>query len=78
MNTKKKMTTLATSAATLVLAGVILTTDLVSMSNTHELSFGFLVIGVLGGLAVSEYRWGTPRRITGIGLRRFPRQHFPA
>jgi hypothetical protein len=76
MNTKKKTTSLAASAATLILAGVMLTTDLVSISTTHELAFGFLVIGVLGGLAISEYRWGAPRRVTGIGLRKFPRQHF--
>lgn len=76
MNTKNISTTLATSVATLFLVGVILATHLISMSSTYELAFGFLVIGVLGGLAIAEYRRGAPRRVTGVGLRRFPRQHF--
>ncbi|RKX32980.1 MAG: hypothetical protein DRP71_11275 [Verrucomicrobia bacterium] len=78
MNRTKITTTLATSATSLFLAGVILATDLISMSTTHELAFGFLVIGVLGGLAISEYRRGAPRRVTGVGLRKFPMQHFRA
>ena len=76
MNTKLKTTTLATLAAILFLVGVTLTTDLVSMPTTYELAFGILVTGTLGSLAISEYRMGTPCRVTGVGLRRLPRQRF--
>ena len=76
MNAIKKTMILATLAATLFLVGVTLTADLISMPTTYELAFGFLVTGALGGLAISEYRMGTPRRVTGVGLRRLPRQRF--
>lgn len=76
MNTTKTITILATAAGALLFAGAALTNNLISLPTTYEFAFAVLVVGTLGTLAVSEYRKGTPRRVTGVGLRRLPRQRF--
>ena len=78
MNTTLRTKTLATAAIGLGLTAATRVTERISMPATYELGFGFLVIGVLGGLAISEFRNGTPRRIVGVGLRRLPRPRFRA
>lgn len=78
MNTTPRTKTLATAAIALGLAAATLVTEGISMPATYELGFGILVIGVLGGLAISDFRNGTPRGIAGVGLRRLPRPRFRA
>jgi len=70
MNTTKTIATLVASGGALLLASAALNANLISLPATYELAFGFLVVGALASLAISEYRKGTPRRVTGIGLRR--------
>jgi hypothetical protein len=76
MNTTKLITTLAAVAGILLFAAAAVTRNLVSLPTTFEFGFAILVIATLGSLAISEYRKGTPRRVTGVGLRRLPRQRF--
>jgi len=76
MNTTKKTIVLAIAAGALLAAGAKLTTNLISLPSTYELAFGTLVFSVLVGLAIAEFRMGTPRRMNGIGLRRLSRQRF--
>ncbi len=70
MNTTKTIATLVASGGALLLATVAVSVNLISLPGTYELAFGFLVVGALASLAISEYRKGTPRGMTGIGLRR--------
>jgi hypothetical protein len=78
MNTTLITKTLATAAIALGLAAATLVTERISMPATYELGFGILVIGVLGGLAISEFRRGAPGRAAGVSLRRLPRPRFRA
>lgn len=76
MNTTKTITTLAAVVGILLFTTATLTRNLVSLPTTYELGFAILVIATLGSLAISEFRKGTPQRVTGVGLRRLPRQRF--
>lgn len=76
MNTAKTITTLAAAAGILLLTAAALTNNLISLPGTYELAFAILVVCTLGNLAVSEFRKGAPRRVTGVGLRRLSRLRF--
>lgn len=76
MNTTKTITSLAVVAGILLFAAATLTDNLISLPGTYEFAFAILVVATLGNLAVSEFRKGTPQRVTGVGLRRLPRLRF--